>query len=105
MLKEEVLSDKKKYSNRGYKKLYHHWRFHTLPNQDYSRAITQQFLIGLTMSIANLSFFTQGSLASGGKADRDYGGLLPTSWRYKRFGIKDASFFHYDQILQIQNHF
>ena len=27
-----------------------------------------------------------------------------TSWRYKRFGIKDARFFHYAQISQVQNH-
>jgi hypothetical protein len=57
MLKEEALSDKIEYSNRGYKKLYHHWDYHTLPNQNDARAITQQFLIGLAMSKTNLHFF------------------------------------------------
>jgi hypothetical protein len=68
MLREEALSDKIEYSNRGCKKLYHHWRSHTLPNQDYSRALTQQLQIGLAMSIANLRFFHATPLASGGKA-------------------------------------
>ncbi len=27
-----------------------------------------------------------------------------TSWRYKMFGIKDASFFDYTQIFRVQNH-
>jgi hypothetical protein len=49
MLKEEALSENK-YSKRGYKKMYHHWGYHTLPNQNDARAITQQFLIGLAMS-------------------------------------------------------
>ena len=68
MLKEEALSDIIEYSNRGYKKLYHHWGHHTLPNQNDARAITQQFLIGLALSIANLRIFTQRSLAYGVRA-------------------------------------
>ena len=69
MLKEEALSDKWNILI-GVLVLErdHHWGHHTLPNQNDARAITQQFLIGLALSIANLRIFTQRSLAYGVRA-------------------------------------